>query len=209
MSRFLAPIHGWLFSKIVILENIEKEILQSADTENVKKVHTNLVEQFGDFLPNQPLEDIIDKTNIHGWLQEKITVAESRQASFVSALMAENNDAIEAIVNIYNKMGKQVAETFEAKISSPNDALNALNNVLLEGMPCDRVNVILEQTEERVSWKTQNCVHTANWNSNGTDVSYYYRFREAFSAGFVETLRNDYTYTYENLNEQLHEITVK
>lgn len=177
MSKFLAPIHTWLFKKIIILENIEKEILASADTENLREIHSNLREKYGDFLPNQPLEDIIDKTNIHGWLQEKITVAESRQASFVSAVIDENNDALEAISNIYNRMGKKVAESYEADITLPNDALNALNNVLLEGMPCDRVNVILEQTESKVSWKTQNCVHTKNWNDNGTDVSYYYRFR--------------------------------
>lgn len=29
MSRFLAPIHGWLFNKIKVAENLEKDLINS------------------------------------------------------------------------------------------------------------------------------------------------------------------------------------
>lgn len=209
MSKFLAPIHTWLFNKIVILERIEKELVNGLDSQKLIDKHNDLLKTYGPYIPNQPLEDLIDQSNIHGWLQERITIAEKRQSAFVNGLMEISENAVEAIMNVYRKVGETVALEQGLEINNPTDMYNALNNVLLEGMPCDRVNVVLEQTENKTVWKTQNCVHKSNWEASGTDVSYYYKFRQAFTTGFVRGVNDSFDYNYTNENQQTHEIIKK
>jgi hypothetical protein len=203
MSKFLAPIHGWLFNKILLLEDIEKEIVKSFNNETLRAAHTKAAETLGGFLPNEPLENLIDQSNIHGWLQKTITTAESRQAAFVKAVIEEDIKNVDTIKAIYEAKGKDVAKQMGI-IESAKDAFSSLNNVLLEGMPCDRVNVVVEDTEHKFVWKTQQCVHKANWETNGVEVEYYYRFREAFTKGFV-TEFNVLNYNYE-IEGQVHTI---
>lgn len=206
MSQFLAPIHTWLFNKIVILEDIEKGIVAGLDSKDLKDAYGDIQEKFGDFMPDQPLENLIDQSNIHGWLQDRITKAESRQAALVHLLMAHSSDAVEGVANIYHSAGNRIGKKFDANLNSAAEIFNALNNALLEGMPCDRVNFPIDQSDERMVWKTSQCVHKNNWESNGVDVAYYYTFREAFTKGFVETIGNGFTYTYINAADQIHTI---
>lgn len=207
MSQFLAPIHTWLFNKILVLEEIEQGIVLGLDSEDLKSAYGKLQASYGSPLPNKPLEEMIDPSNIHGWLQDKITKAESRQAALVSHLMAGSSDAVEGVKNVYYQTGSRVATRFEKKLEAPSDLFEALNNVLLEGMPCDRVNQVIEQNDDRIQWQTTTCVHKDNWENNGVDVAYFYSFREAFTKGFVTTLSQSCSYTYSNETEQLHTIT--
>lgn len=209
MSQFLAPIHTWLFNKIVILENIEKNIVASVEDNSVKEAHNELSSKFGTFIPNQPLETMIDESNIHGWLQDKITVAETRQAAFVNKLMEVSENAVEGVTNVYFQTGVDTAKAMEASIDSPADLFQALNNVLLEGMPCDRVNSVIEQTDDMITWKTSTCVHKNNWESQGVNIDYFYGFRAAFTKGFIETLSSKFAYDYSNEGVQLHKIVAK
>ncbi len=84
MSQFLAPIHTWLFDKILLMESIEKEIVNQYSDSKYQDAHAKLVQKYGDFIPNQPLEQLIDQSNIHGWLQEGITVVENRLAFLIT-----------------------------------------------------------------------------------------------------------------------------
>lgn len=204
MSRFLAPVHTWLFNKILILENIEKDIVSGLDSDDQKEAYKTLQEKYGDFIPNEPLEGLIDQSNIHGWLQSRINMAESRQAALVSELMSSSSNAVEGIANIYHAAGTKVGGQLESRLDSAVEIFNALGNVLLEGMPCDRVNFPVEQSEERMVWKTTQCVHKNNWEKNGVDVAYYYTFREAFTKGFVEAVGNGFEYTYIYAADQIH-----
>ncbi len=206
MSQFLAPIHTWLFHKILVLENIEKDIAASFDNDVLTAKHEGLLAEFGPYIPDAPLDTLIDTSNIHGWLQASITRAETRQAALVHILMDNSSDVIEGITNVYYQAGIKTAKTMNTTIDEPVQIFNALNNVLLEGMPCDRVNQVVEQNPDKMVWKTQQCVHKNNWESNGVDVAYFYAFREAFSKGFVETISSQCSYSYSNVTEQLHEL---
>ena len=208
MSQFLAPIHTWLFNKILILEDIEKEIAKSIETNNMQKKYKPILEKYGDYIPNQPLETLINQSNIHGWLQERITVAEKRQAALVNMLSESSENALEGIRNIYEKKGRECARKLNAVASEPAMMYKLLGDVLLEGMPCDRVNRLLEQETNKVTWETAVCVHKANWEQEGVSVEHFYHFREAFTKGFVEKTNEKMQYTYRFNTKQLHEITL-
>ncbi len=209
MSQFLAPIHTWLFNKIVVMENIEKNIVSSVEDNSLKDAHNELVNKFGGFIPDQPLETMIDESNIHGWLQDKITTAETRQAAFVHKLIEVSDHAAEGIKNVYFQTGVETAMAMEVNLDDPAEVFQALNNVLLEGMPCDRVNSVIEQNDDTITWKTSTCVHKNNWENQGVNVEYFYDFRAAFTKGFVETLSQKLGYVYSNEGVQLHKIAVK
>lgn len=208
MSQFLAPIHTWLFNKIVLLEEIEKQIVDSVDNEDLKAKHTELQNEIGEFIPKKPIEELIDLSNIHGWLQERITIAELRQARFVNALMESSSMSVEGISNIYEKAGINAATSLDVTIEDPSEVFKLLGNVLLEGMPCDRVNKVVTQEENTITWLTTTCVHKKNWEQAGVAIENYYKFREAFTSGFVKTLNSKMSYTYTLASEQSHTITI-
>ena len=206
MSQFLAPIHTWLFNKIVILEGIEKDLTNQFSTKEQIEVHSSLLDRFGDFIPNEPLENLIDESNIHGWLQERITIAETRQAAFVQSLLEENQDNLQKIEAIYKEEGKKAAKKKQMRTDTPSEVFQGLNNVLLEGMPCDRVNSVISQDDNAIVWKTTHCVHKGNWENNGVDVQYFYGFRAAFTQGFVEASSEQLSYTYTYDKGQTHSV---
>lgn len=206
MSKFLAPIHTWLFNKIVLLETIEKSIIHEFNSDANIALLNQLKETFGDFIPNLPLEDLIDQSNIHGWLQERINIAENRQAAFIHQLIEQSKDNLEIIKSVYFKEGLRQGELVKTTVTGPNEIFQALNNVLLEGMPCDRVNSVVEQSPDKIVWNTLLCVHKNNWESNQVNVEYYYDFRASFTKGFVEGINHNFTYIYTNDIIQQHQI---
>ena len=82
MSLFLGKIHYWLFNKIIWFEGLEEELVKVAEKSglDVKAIKKEINEKYGERLPNKPLEEMIDTSNIHGWLQDKINAAEGRTA---------------------------------------------------------------------------------------------------------------------------------
>lgn len=203
MSKFLAPIHTWLFNKIKVTEAVEKEILNRFSNEEVKMAYADIQRNLGAFLPDEPLENMIDQTNIHGWLQNRITLAEQRQAALVN-LIPET--ALADLEKVYYEMGLKMALINGETTQSPSEVFKQLGDVLLEGMPCDRVNQVIEQTENSISWVTSVCVHKQNWERSGVPVEKFYQFRAAFTEGFVKGINEKMNYVYTNDTQQFHKI---
>jgi len=212
MSRFLGPIHHWLYNKINLLEDIEQGILTNiVDASEQESLKSELESTFGPYLNNAPLDQLIDQDNIHGWLQNKIKIAEQRQSKMVQHLVKKDGDAIYAkIAEVYANFGKiqgQALATTEAQ--TPEMLFKSLDNFLLEGMPCDRVNAVTENSTDKLEWQKDRCVHAPFWNEGGTNVERYYDFREAFSKAFVETANADFTYKFELKNGLQYHMIVK
>lgn len=209
MSAFLGPIHYWLYNKIKLMEDIEKEIVKTLDTDPSISYTAKTQEEIAPFLPSASLEDLIDTGNIHGWLQEKITKTETRQALLIKKLVDAKGDTIyETVDHIYENFGRQSAEhAFIEKPDSLETIFNKLNDYLLEGMPCDRVNQMVESTENTLSWLTTQCVHTKNWTLANIEIERYYEFRASFIKGFVEGADASLQYKYTNDGQQMHIIT--
>lgn len=198
MSLFLGKIHYWLFNKIVWFENLEEEIINLAKEEgiNTSELVKELNLKYGEKLPNLPLEEMIDTSNIHGWLQDKIHSAEYRLASLTNKVL-EKNDGKEKLEELYKRQGLVAANEAIEKNKTVSDAFsifNAMNDYILDGMPCDRVNEIVSNEENKLVWKRRLCVHKEIWDSVGANVEVFYDLRNIWTKRFVTTVNSNYDY---------------
>ena len=178
MSAFLGPIHYWVYNKILVGENIQKEVLEFAKNRgiNVDSIKSKAYEKYGE--PDYSnLEDVIDEGNIHGWLQGRIDSLEYRLASIVTDILKENIK-IEEIKEVFKSNGKEVFENIEDKSLSADGLFKVIFDNLVEGMPCDRVNLVEEESDEKVVWITTTCVHKRFWDAVGGDVNNYYILKD-------------------------------
>lgn len=199
MSLFLGKIHYWLFNKIVWFENLEEELINLAKSTDldVNSIKTRIDNEYGERLPGAPLEDIIDKGNIHGWLQGKIHSAEGRLASWIVELQKVDNisNSIEEIfINQGLEAAKEVKEEGK-EYSNAIEIFNCMNDYILDGMPCDRVNEIVVSEPSVVKWERRLCVHKEIWDKVSGDVNYFYSLRALWIRVFVNELNPKFTYS--------------
>ena len=160
MSAFLAPIHTWLFSKILLAEDLETNLKKSyiyiykdiaKDVAQKSLVYGNPIDT------TKNIEDVIDVSNIHGWLQDKIGKVETRTAFIITEMIKKFGEDAEVVAKkCFAQQGKTVGETIKLKeiLVKPEEIFKALNNYLLEGMPCDRVTRIIKSENDVFEWET-------------------------------------------------------
>lgn len=196
MSLFLGKIHFWLYNKILWAESLEQEIINKAkitdnDVEDLVKYINN---QFGEPIGKRPLEEIIDTSNIHGSLQQMIESVELRIASLITELLNRNPAFRDELVKIYINQGETAAKELVPNVADPEEIFNAINEFILEGMPCDRVNEVVVSDSSEFAWKTTRCLHMHYWMRIGGDVQNFYDLRETWIKAFVKTLNNEFEY---------------
>lgn len=207
MSLFLGKIHYWLFNKILWFEALEDKIIKLAKNEglDVDKLEVEINQKYGEKLANKNLEDMIDTSNIHGWLQSKIHSAEGRTAAWTNVILSNNKDAILGMKNIYIEQGINAAKEAKVKLSNitAEDIFNSMNDYILDGMPCDRVNEVITSNAEIVEWKRRVCVHKEVWENEGVLVDIFYNLRNEWINKFVIEMNNEYEYVQLDENIQV------
>lgn len=190
MSAFLGPIHYWLYNKIKLQQELVVEIA-ALDNNGLEQ---KLDEKYGVF-ETKPLEEIIDTGNIHGWLQSRVAQVEYKLAYSVTSLLKKNSELIKEIERIFeNKGNEQSSSVADNNVSK---IYKAISDSLLDGMPCDNANTVLENSEDRVVWRRNTCVHKSYWEEVNGDINNYYNLREAFIRGFI----NDLPVVFEKLDD--------
>lgn len=180
MSLVLGPIHHWLFNKIKLQNQMVDEIIL-----NHRYKELNLeqgMNQYGT-LPVDNLEDAIDVTNIHGWLQECVSIVEYRLAYAVTEILKKEPKEIEYLNQLFFELGKK-QEGIE-KNCTPKECYKMFNDILLDGMPCDHANHLIEQDENHVEWQRELCVHKEYFMAVGGDIKNYYILRDEFIKGLL------------------------
>jgi hypothetical protein len=206
MSLFLGKIHFWLYDKILWYEGLEQEIEKWAQEKAlpVNDWQTEIYLKYGNPTGGKPLENIIDTSNIHGWLQERISAAEARQSALVTKILEVNPDYINDLKDIFASMGQKAANELGLKDLAPEDIYNAINNYILEGMPCDRVEMQVSSTQDEYVWKLTQCLHRRYWETNNGDVENFYILRGAWIKAFVQTINSGLS--YERSMDNVHRI---
>lgn len=194
MSAFLGPIHYWLYNKIMLQEKIVDEILSlNEEEEFVQGLDDSTVMQCG-IIENQPLENMIDTGNIHGWLQERIHIVENRLSYVVTAITKENADRMEHILERVYQVGLEVFNSLEQKeeMESAEQIFKLLNDMLLDGMPCDHINQIISSSSDEVEFRRTRCIHEVYWLEQGGLGMNYYEIRTKFVEGLLANTAFEY-----------------
>ena len=211
MSLFLGKIHYWLFNKILWFENLEEKIIELAKNEglDIENLRKDIEERYGEKLPSKPLEELIDTSNIHNWLQSQIHSAEGRSAAWTKLLIDKNKENLKNLENIYKEQGiiaaKEVLQEGKS-VSSPKEIFDSMNDYILDGMPCDRVNEVISNEENKITWQARIDVHKDIWDRVGCDVNYFYNLRNAWIESFVSNLNDNFKYTVDNNTKSIEHI---
>lgn len=206
MSLFLGKIHYWLFKKITWFENLEEKIYEFASDKGFKtdEIKKEIYSKFGEPTEKKPLEEIIDSTNIHGWLQGRINSAEGRQAALITIILNENAEYKNDLIELFKKQGEGAGSEYKNidVPNSPMEMFNALNEYILEGMPCDRVNEVTENNEDEIVWETTQCLHSVHYEAVSGDVKNFYDLREEWIKAFVNSLNSEFAFEKLTSNTQ-------
>ncbi|MEL7607143.1 hypothetical protein [Sedimentibacter saalensis] len=188
MSAFLGPIHFWLYNKIKIQNNIVEEILDFSEEKGLN-LRKDLYSEFGDG-DLKELDQVIDTSNIHGWLQDQIIKVENKLAISVTQIINKNSDSIKTLKDIFYNNGVKASALNEN--SSVEEAFKSINDTLLDGMPCDHALGVISQDENEAVWKRYECVHSRFWEAAKGDIAVYYSLRDEFIKGLVEKANLNY-----------------
>ena len=114
MSAFLGPIHFWLYNKIRFQEDLIDALCARAVSEGwiteedtQKFISTD----------RRELQDAIDESNIHGWLQGRIHDGEGRYAALVTTLLDGNENRLQILKDVAFQTGK--AKRTEVPTNAP------------------------------------------------------------------------------------------
>ncbi len=180
MSRFLGPIHYIMFEKIQYLNKIVNSMKDLVDEDiDLNEIETG------------ELSDLIDTDNIHGWLQQRVSLVEDNLAKVLSVLKSEGK--LDEGYKIAFDFGKN--ENFSGDAT---EAFQYMSDKFLDGMPCDMANLPIESDSNDFRWIKRLDVHKAYY-IYGCDVSVYDDFRKSWLDGLLSN--SDLSYEIEdNIN---------
>lgn len=178
MSKMLAPIHSLMYQKILLLEDLTDQFLGIASREVREDVKNRCGEA-----DRSPLEEVTDRTNIHGWIQSRIAAAETRFAATMLAILAEGKLSLMRLEQEASNFGECHAIP---DASAPLDAVTAWQQTFLDGMPCDRVLELAENSERTVRIRVLQDTHGAFWEALGGSADTYYILRQSWMRGMLK-----------------------
>ncbi len=173
MSHVLGPIHHWLYGKIGKQEELTDRIAVFAENSGWISDSKAYVKKL------QPLEEVIDEGNIHGWLQECISDAETRYADLITAILEQDNSRIKVLIKLAHDFG--VDNALPAETTS-EEAYKSFEDFFVNGMPCDRINTLISNDENSVSWQQTRDIHAQYWK----DAAPYYILRNSVIDGMLQ-----------------------
>lgn len=175
MSAFLGPIHFWLYNKIQFQEKLIDELVRFAKEQGWSA--EDLAAKYCS-KDRRKLDEVIDESNIHGWLQSRIHDAEGRYAALVLELAGNDADRLAKLKDAAYQFGASQKLT----AATAPEAFHQLDDLLLDGMPCDQVNRVCGSDENQVVWERTLDIHSSYWQGQG---QIYYELRQALVNGLL------------------------
>jgi len=196
MSAFLGKIHYWLYNKIQLHEKLIEDIAELAKKSGYdsEALLNRSFSKYG-YPITGSLEENIEHSNIHGWLQERIISVESRLAYVVTELLNNNIVKKEEVSDIFYENGVNAMKKLEVSGDLPEDFFNLILDHMLEGMPCDRVNEVIENDKNKIVWRTTSDLHKDYWQQVSGDIDNFNSFVDAWINGFLNESGTGYKYT--------------
>lgn len=183
MSQALGPIHYRMFQKIQEQEGLVQAIITLSEENDWQPLVKDAVDEAYGVIETDDLENIIDLSQIHGWINERVERVEGRYAFVVSQLLAEDPNRFEAIAQKVYEMG-QMVKGYENTLT-PKEAYTIYDMVCINGMPCDGVNRIAEEGSESLTFLETIPIHDQFWTAVNGNPEHYGQLREYFMAGVL------------------------
>ena len=198
MSKMFGPIHFWLYDQIRLVDGRTETLLgllnEYVSEEDSSSVRKELDTKFGAGVGNFQLEHIVFPPAIHEGLSKLITRVESREAAAVVAF----NDTAADLGKFYyehgSAIGGQVKQGHPDLQDGPQGIVEVIQNIVLVGMPCDKVLSIASSDESSVVWRQSECLQAAHWEYGGADVERMFDLRGSWLAGLVSEINPDVKY---------------
>lgn len=184
MSAFLGPIHYWLYNKIKLQQSIVDELVSLGGQYSLS-LQKECDIRYGSF-EDRPLEEIIDESNIHGWLQERVSQVEYKYAYCITQLLTLHPNSFPQIEAILYQKGKEKGQEVKKSGDTISVIYKEITDLLLDGMPCDHATSLVSQNEKEIIWERNVCVHEIYWNEVGGDINNYYKLRDAWLTGIAD-----------------------
>lgn len=182
-TKELGPVHFWMYQKILLQEDLTKALEQLAEEKNWPEVKENNLGAVCTDCDRSPLEEVVDGDNIHGWISDRIGDAESRYAMLVTGLLQGDASRLSDLEACARAFG--VKHRLETGAPAA-DAYQKFEDVFLNGMPCDRVNVVTDEEEDRIAWEQTSDKHASFWEAVGGNPVIYYDLRDNVMEGLLE-----------------------
>jgi len=185
MKEKLAPIHFVQHNRIKIQENLE---IFLTDLFNLQEIDEKSTALHGPRTSDEALEAQIDHDNIHGWLESHLVANEKRLSILSKEIMKVNDE--NALHLAHAEYGKRLAESLKEKINFSNgqELFGSLNAVLLDGMPCDKINSMVEQDSNHLVWQSAKDVHFKYYEEQDLPGNLFLDLRKSFLTSFLHAL---------------------
>ena len=177
MSLFLGRIHYIMYDKILFQEEILNKLMELLEEEKSLELKKDLDDNFP--LERGNLEDIIDESNIHGWLNERVIRSENRLAKAVSILLEDFD--LEKLKNKFFEIGKN----YKAG-EAPMEVFSFITSKFLDGMPCDHALAILKNDGDEFVFTVASDVHKNIWKDY-VSPEIYWILRDSFILGSLSS----------------------
>ncbi len=157
MSSHLGPIHYKMFERILATQALGNRILRDQP-----HILQTLDQHLAPIDGSQPLDALIDQANIHGWLQACVDRVEARLAFAAQ----QTPDAADLFYQAgYETRQAQLAAGASENFATAREVFLAINDLLLDGMPCDGALAAQMDEDGSVYLIQRLDVHEPFWNN--------------------------------------------
>ena len=177
MSAFLGPIHSLMYHRIITMQTVINSIGELAKKEGWdESVDDYLITEFA------PIEEVVDLNNIHGSLFGMVDGAEKRFSGIICTVIKKDDSRIAAIEKEMEVVGKSMHIPAGLSVE---EAAFCLQEILLDGMPCDRSSEVITVSDTECKIVRTADLHSDYFVNEGMNGDLYYRFLEAFVKGLL------------------------
>ena len=177
MSAFLGPIHSLMYQRVKNVHQIVNELAAFADEQDWGVSREDyVVNEFA------PIEEVIDLSNIHDSLSGMVNHAEETYAAAIAMLLKEHPERLPMIENKLRQIG---AATPIGGDLSGEQVCYRLQDILLDGMPCDRASEITLDENGNVQIVRRVDLHSGYFEAVGLDGALYEQLLQCYIEGLL------------------------
>lgn len=197
MSAFLGPIHYWLYAKIKHVQNRTARLADAA-SENCNSLADSCLATVYETYGEPPsaekdLAELIDPTNIHGWLARQIQLTEAREAALLKELNDCCGDGVwELATKVFTQEGARLGETAMRSgrydLQTAGGLYKAFHDTFLSGMPCDGGFEEVSATDQQIILERASCPKPTLWLQIGVSVEAMQELYRQWLFAFVAAL---------------------